>query len=300
MRVRAILLSLVFALGVSNLRAQISSPPPVSGRAASGMPLSEVFTPDSLFPKKTDPPTPPPAPVIPLNADDGTILLPLPPPPPKLWSGSGDVGLNGAYGNSELLNLRGGWNVRRKSDSNALTSDFQYVFSQQDNVTKTSQALFNIRDEILFPDSRCSPFTASQVEFDEFRAYRFRVGVYGGTGYRVIDDKDLVFKLRAGAGATREIGSAGVPDRWVPEFLFGYDFRWRINDRSTLVSIFDYYPRMEDFRQYRVRCRVAYEFLIDPEWGLIYRIGVQDRYDSDPGTAKPNDVTFFTTLGLKF
>ena len=290
---------LIAWMGVAGMaRAQLSSPPPVVGRANSGPPLSETFTPDLLFPKKTEPAPPQPAPIIPLDADPGSLLTPQ--PPAKYWSGSADVGLNGAYGNSNFLNLRGGWNVRRKTERNALTSDLQYVFSQQNNVTQTSQALFNIREEILLPNSPWAPFGASQVEYDEFRTYRFRVGVYAGSGYRVVDEKELVFKLRAGAGATREIGTADVPNQWVPEFLLGYDFRLKINDRSTLISIMDYYPRIGDLTQYRLRGRIAYEYLLDPAMGLIYRIGVQDRYDSDPGTALRNDVTFFTTLGLKF
>lgn len=267
--------------------AQISSPPPAAARAGSGTPLSEVFGPDNLFPKKPDPPPPPPP-----DGDD--------PPPPKVWSGSADAGLSGAIGNSDLLNLRGGWNVRRKTDANALTSDFQYVFSKQGQETKTHQALFNGRDEVLFGTSPWSAFGAVQVEYDQLRAYRFRVGTYAGAGYQIWDEKDLTLKVRGGAGATRELGSGTDRDRWVPELLVGYDFRYRMNDRSGFVSICDAYPRIADPRQYRLRLRMAYEYLLDPATGLLFRVGIQDRYDSDPGNAKRNDLTYFSTLGIKF
>jgi hypothetical protein len=46
--------------------------------------------------------------------------------------------------------------------------------------------------------------------------------------------------------------------------------------------------------------RAAYEILIAPEWGLTLRLGIQDRYDSDPGDAKRNDFDYFSTLLLKF
>lgn len=274
---------------------QFSSPPPAALRAGSGTPLAETFTPDTLFPK-----TPPPPPPAPPPADDlGDGLLPLP-PPPKLWSGGADLGLNGATGNSELLNMRMNWNVRRRSERNAFTSDLQYVFSQQDHTTKAHQALFNTRDEILFPGSRWSAFTAGQVEYDQLRAYRFRVGQYLGVGYAVVDTPDLVFKPRFGAGATREFGTGGTQDRWVPELLFGYDFRYKMNDRSTFVSILDVYPRASDVRQWRARARAAYEYVLDPKTGTVVRFGVQDRYDSDPGKAKRNDLNYFATFGFKF
>lgn len=279
--------------------AQFSSPPPVAGRASSGTPLAETFTPDALFPKKPSPPPPPP-PLKEEPPEDGLLPIPKLPPPPKLWSGTADVGLNGAVGNSQLFNLRGGWNVRRKTENNALTSDFQYVYSEQSSVLKTHQALFNTRDELLFPESRWSPFAALQLEYDQLRAYRFRVGVYGGSSYRVVDNEVVALRVRAGIGATRELGSEGWPDRWVAEFVLGYDFRYKWNDRSTFVSIFDVYPRVEAPWMFRARLRMAYEYIIDPDLGAVIRFGIQDRYDSDPGPAQRNDLTYFTSLGIKF
>lgn len=275
----------------------ISSPPPVSGTASSGTPLSESFSPDALFPKKSAPA--PPAKEE-LFIEEGLLPIPKLPPPPKFWSGSVDLGLNGAVGNSQHLNLRGGWNVRRKTDHNSLTSDFQYVYSEWERSLSTHQALYNMRDEFLLPNSRWSPFAAVQLEYDQLRAYRFRVGTYGGTAYRVVDSEWLSLRLRGGVGATRELGSEGWPDRWVSEFLLGYDFRWKWNDRSTFVSILDLYPRVEDPRRFRARVRVAYEYVFEPSIGAVFRFGVQDRYDSDPGPALRNDLTYFTSVGFKF
>jgi hypothetical protein len=301
MRTAAVALLLLVAASAS---AQISSPPPAALRAGSGTPLAETFTPDTLFPKKTEPP--PPAAAKPADVpntcdgpDDG--LLPLR-PPPKIWFGSADFGLNGANGNSDLLNVRATWNVRRKTDDNVFTSDLQYVYSQQDAALKAHQALFNTRDEILFPGSRWSAFGAGQLEYDQLRAYRFRVGSYLGVGFAVTDTPDMVLKLRAGAGATHEIGTqgTGTPERWVPELLFGYDFRYKLNDRSTFVSILDYYPKADDPRQWRMRARSAYEYILDPARGAFMRLGVQERYDSDPGNAKRNDINYFATMGIKF
>lgn len=277
----------------------ISSPAPISGRGSSGTYLSEVFNPDSVLPKRSPPP-PLPAPVRELVADDGLITIPKPPPLPNPWSGSVDLGLNGAVGNSQLFNLRGGWNVRRKTDTNSFTTDFQYVYSEQNRSLSTHQALMNVRDEFLWADSRWSPFTALQLEYDQLRIYRFRVGTYAGSAFRVVDDENLTLKLRGGVGATRELGTQGQGDRWVPEFLLGYDFRYRWNDRSTFVSILDLYPRVVEPWVFRARLRLAYEYVFEPSLGAVFRVGIQDRYDSDPGPAQRNDLTYFTSVGVKF
>lgn len=286
----------------------IASPPPISSRTSSGVPLSETFTPSLVFPNNPTPtprPAPltesvldPEAPVEPRDRADGGLLPMI--RLPKPWTGGMDLGLNGASGNSDVFNFRGGWNVRRKTDTNVFTSDFLYVYAVQNRKTSTQQALLNSRDEILFPGSRWSLFTANQVEYDELRAYRFRVGIYGGTGYTVFDDSRKTLRTRIGVGAVRELGSDGSASRWVEEFLLGYDFRCKVSEHSSLISIMDLYPRIGDWGQFRLRARVAYEYVIDPETGTVLRVGVQDRYDSDPGNAKRNDLTYFTTLGLKF
>ena len=224
----------------------------------------------------------------------------LPPRLPKPWSGGADFGLNGAAGNSDVINFRGGWNVRRKSVDNVLTSDFLYVYSWQNGKTNTQQALFNTRDEILFAGSDWTLFAANQIEYDELRAYRFRIGIYGGVGYTVIDDARTMLRTRVGVGAVRELGTDGAASRWISEAIFGYDFRYKLTEHSALISILDFYPRIADWGQYRIRARLAYEWVIDPDTGTVLRFGIQDRFDSDPGNAKRNDLTYFTTLGLKF
>ncbi len=281
---------------------------------------NQPFTPKTLFPAAAPPaepayllppPAPPPPPVVPVTPDvavyaaaDGGLfppLLPTPvPPPPPVWTGSVETGLNGANGNADLFNLRVAAGAKRKVAGNVFVSDFTYTYTAQNGATKVNQALWNARDEVLFPGSAWSLFAALQLEYDQLRVYEMRTGLYGGAGYTVADDKYRTFKLRAGAGAVREIATGSVPDRWVPEAVFGYDFRYRFNDRSAFLSVVDYYPRLDDWSKFRVRARAGYEYLLDPALGMVMRIGVQDRYDSDPGNARRNDLTYFATLGLKF
>jgi len=298
--------SVSFVLFAGAAAGQIASPSPVTGRSSSAVPLSETFTPSTLFPPGSNAPKPKPprtpeadfeGPVEPSGKPEWSLL---PPRLPKPWAGGADFGLNGAAGNSDVINFRGGWNVRRKSVDNVLTSDFLYVYSWQNGNTNTQQALFNTRDEILFAGSDWTLFAANQIEYDELRAYRFRIGIYGGVGYTVIDDARTTLRMRVGAGAVRELGTDGAASRWISEAIFGYDFRYKLTEHGALISILDFYPRIADWGQYRIRARLAYEWVIDPDTGTVLRFGIQDRFDSDPGNAKRNDLTYFTTLGLKF
>lgn len=221
---------------------------------------------------------------------------------PKIWSGGGEIGTNGATGNTELFSVRAGVNAQRKTADNLFKGDFLYTYTNLNSKLTQNQALLNARDEILFPGTAWSLFTSTNIEYDELRAYRFRVGVYGGVGYQVIDDERTNWRLRAGAGAVREIaGYTGGPEsRWVPELVFGTDYSYKFDDRQSFEVTLDYYPRIDDFGQFRVRARAAYQIIIDKENGIVLRLGAQDRYDSNPGPSKRNDLTYFASLGIKF
>lgn len=317
---RGLAVGLALALAAAAARAQAPSEPLPSPRWAPvppgstdyfGSPLDDTFTPNTLFPpnstilpppKPTAPPAEPaPASPLPSGAGDGLFPDKPPPPPPKIWRGSADIGLNGASGNTNVFSGRTNWHVERKTDRNLFITDFQYNYLRQDGNTDQQQAILNTRDEIPFVGKPWSLFSAGQIEYDELRDYRFRVGQYAGVGYLVADATHCLFRVRAGAGANRELGVDGAENQWVPEAVFGYDLRYRFDERNALASVLDYYPRIDKLAgQFRVRARVAYEVIIDPDKGTVVRVGVQDRYDSNPGNSFRNDLTYFVTFGLKF
>jgi hypothetical protein len=220
------------------------------------------------------------------------------PPPRKIWSGSAEAGFTGQSGNTDVVNVRSGFNAQRKTDENLFVASLLYSLAKQEGLTTQNQALLTARDELLFPGSPWSLFGQTNVEWDEFRVYDLLVGVYAGIGYTVIDDGSTLFKLRSGLGAVRRFG--GPDDQWIPEALSGFDFNHRFSDRQSFLSSLDYYPRLDQFGQYRIRARAAYEIVVDPATGTALRFGAQSRYDSDPGPAKRHDLNYFASLVFNF
>jgi hypothetical protein len=248
---------------------------------------SNNFNGQTMFPAQA----PPGQPVATLSGEA--------PPPVKIWSGGVEAGVNGQSGNTDVFNLRTGWNLQRKTDDNLFTSDFVYAYAKQEGIETQNQALLNARDEILFPGSPWSIFASTNIEYDKFRDYDFLIGLYTGVGYLVVDDGTRFFKLRAGVGALKRFG--GPDEGWVPEAVLGYDFNRKISDRQSFVHSLDYYPRIDDPKQYRIRARAAYEIMVDPATGTVLRLGAQSRYDSDPGPGfKRHDLNYFATLMFKF
>ena len=285
-RPRFILLAGLFWFG---LPVQAELPPPAGGAGVFGAAPDQAFKSDAIFT----------APAAPVPALGGDLFPEDVKPAKKIWKGSVEAGLNGASGNTDLFNLRLGLNADRNVERNQFHTDFLYTLGNQQGKTIQNVAILNARDEILFAGSPWTLFGATNIEYDELRSYKFRIGLYAGAGYIVVNDEVTLFKLRAGAGAVREIG--GPADRWVPEMVFGYDLKHKFSDRQSVVSTLDYYPRIDNFAQFRVRARAAYEIIVDPTTGTAIRLGMQSRYDSDPGPGfKRNDLNYFATLARSF
>jgi hypothetical protein len=281
-----------FSVGIS-LIALVSNSFAQQMKDADYLPSRQTqpFTESAIFAKPLkpkDPPIPPPS----------LIEEEKPLPRPKIWSGGLELGLSGADGNSEVLKIRTGMDLKRVTESNIFTMNLTYGYSNQNGVLNENKALLNARDELPFPNSPWSLFASTNMEYDEFRAFDFRVGAYGGVGYQAIKTETAYLQTRTGAGATREIG--GPKDRWVPEALLGFDLEYQFTDRQRIISTFDYYPNLENLNRHRIRTRAAYEILVDPSLNLTLRLGIQDRYDSNPGPARRNDIDYFATLLLKF
>ena len=67
-------------------------------------------------------------------------------PPPDYWTGEFEFGFDGSEGNSQIANLRTGFELERKTEVNRFHTDFYYLSSQNGGV-KTAR---NLRSESRF------------------------------------------------------------------------------------------------------------------------------------------------------
>lgn len=240
-----------------------------------------------------------------LAPDDPAALDPPPPEPswyqpaywidPDIWDGSIELGINGSDGNSETLNLNSGLDLSRETERHLWEFDINYAKNTSDGRETQHYAILNNRLEWKLTDSPWSLFTRTGIRYDEFQAFDFRLNSNVGLAYAFVDKKTLKMKGRFGAGVSHEFGSPD--DRWVPEAALGFDYQQQITQRQKIKSTLDYFPAWEDFSDYRLVFDTGWEFLVDPESNLSFKVGVIDRYDSTPNGARPNDL-FYTLLLL--
>lgn len=215
------------------------------------------------------------------------------------WSGSVEFGLNGSSGNNENFNLRGAIGGDREDDRTADQFNLLYSYASDDGDQTENRFQADARHDWKFPDSKWRVYLGANYEYDEFKDWDHRLSVGPGVGYQAIDDDKTSLLLRAGILATREWG--GEDNRWHPEADIGFDLTHQITERQSLEVNFDLYPSLDPTGPYRFVGKAGWKIDVDPEVNLFLRLGIEDRYDSDPGPdTKKNDIDYYATLGWSF
>ena len=229
---------------------------------------------------------------------DVKVVDPKPKPPPKIWQGNFELGLDGSEGNSQRFNFRFGVEAKRKTEDDVLKLDLDYHKNTSHLEETAHRTFLDWRYEWLFEDSPWTWFAHGTVDYDEFKAFDVRVSIDTGLGYQFIDTDKTSLMGRCGGGWSREVG--GPDDEYVPEATFGSEFEHQFSPRQKLTATVDYTPDVSDFRDFRLKTKAGWEFLLDEQMNLSLKLSVLDRYDSTPHGAKPNDVDYSVTLLWSF
>ncbi len=219
------------------------------------------------------------------------------------WEGSAEAGITGSDGNTENFSFRASLSLERKTDKMETTFGLAYKYATEDGTQNASRFEAKGRNDWLIPDSRWRYFVQGKYEFDEFQDWDSRISGFGGVGYEFIRPEDqgpnISLVGRAGLGGSQTIG--GTDEGFTPEGLLGLDFVWDIKDDHKFVATTELYPSLEEMGEFRWITNLGYEIMLDAEMNLFLKIGVEDRYDSNPGgSAKRNDIDYYATLGWKF
>lgn len=214
------------------------------------------------------------------------------------WENSAELGINGAEGNAQSLSFQTGARFKRKTDLNLFDFRISHNRTQANSVETQNNALFFGDYERFIGDSPWTFFVKNGLEYDEFRAFDIRYNLTAGLGYSFFRTDDLTLVGRFGAGTSREFG--GPDDRWVPEALFGFDYEHQVNARNKLIARVDYFPDWSDFSNFRLVSDTSWEYLLDADGNLSFKLGAVNRHDSTPNGAKPNDLAYNALLLYKF
>jgi putative salt-induced outer membrane protein YdiY len=257
---------------------------------------------------------PPPTPVAPAAKSEPASVPPAvaaastPAPPPAVtpdpesfwegWKGGLELGVNGSEGNSQALSVRGAVNLKRETSKTVTTAGLLYTYSTSDGDKTLDHGEINLRNDWKI-GSPWRIYATGKAEYDTFQDWVWRTSLFAGVGYEIIKSDNTLLLGRVGAGVTKEYGSS--KQRIEPELDLGLDWEHKIDERQKIFATIDYYPSLHRFTTYRVDAKAGYEIIVDPTNKLALKLGLEDRYNSNPGDdKKKNDLLYFATIVYTF
>jgi putative salt-induced outer membrane protein YdiY len=215
------------------------------------------------------------------------------------WTGSFASGLNGTSGNSQSLDVNMTLNLNRVTDLKTTEILANYFYGSNATTTVTDRAFAQFRHERKCTTEKWSWYYQNALEWDQFKAFNYRIAMHSGMTYQVFNDDDASFKLRMGAGASKEVGSAN--EDWSPELQFGGDWDRKLTDTLKIFAKLDYYPNVSDFGDFRFNTNAGLDFLVDAPRNINFRMFALDRYDSTPPPGNnENDIDYGMALVIGF
>ena len=214
------------------------------------------------------------------------------------WSGGFEFGLTGSEGNAPRMNFRVGAQAQHHTGGRVLSFDSSYSRATDRSELSEHKLLASAKHDWLFPGRPWVLFQLAGLEFDQFKDFDVRLNAALGPGYQFVHSESTALLGRLGFGAAREIG--GANQRLTPEAVAGVDFKHQLSERQKLTAAAEAFPDLADLGEFRMVAKGAWEILVNPEFHLNLKLGVEDRFDSTPDGAKKNDLDYFVTLLWKF
>lgn len=163
------------------------------------------------------------------------------------WSGEGSFSAGTTSGNTDTTDLGLGLDLTRKVGDWAVGVNAAADFGETDGVeTKNRTFLAGNVDRDI--NEKLFVFGQTSFEKDEFSGFENRVFLGAGAGYRVYDNEQLSWELRAAPGykldEIREVLSGSVvttPGETVESFavLGASEFNWQLNDNVSISNSTD-------------------------------------------------------------
>ena len=123
-------------------------------------------------------------------------------------------------------------------------------------------------------------------------------GIFRAAAKTPISRTNLAVNLESGANYQVEDRLDGTHTRDA-YFRLGQDLTWKISKQINLTQKFEFFPRVDNFTEYRIRfeSNLSYALILN----LSLNFTVIDFYDTNPTATVPNnDLQIRTSLGVKF
>ena len=218
--------------------------------------------------------------------------------PKPVWSGSIETGVNGSTGNTELQRARLNFDAKRKKEGETLDLRFRYQAAQTRGETSENRLFGRAKNDWATAKAKWRVFVEGSVERDQFLDFDWRLTGNSGLSFDAIKNDKTSLTFRGGLGGSIEFGSD--KDGFDPEGTIAFELRHKINKNMSLTANGELIPDLNDTGEFRTRIYSAVDTNLDETGKWKLRIGIEDRYESNPTRAKKNDFDYFVSVVYRF
>jgi putative salt-induced outer membrane protein YdiY len=215
------------------------------------------------------------------------------------WTGGGNLGFALARGNSQTTNLALGFNVLRKTSTDAWVVNAASIYSTDDKLGITSANSLGglIRyDHDL--NKKLFAYGVFAGMYDTLQLLNYRIMPGGGLGFHAIATPTTTLDLLGGLGYTRESYYNGTVNNLLTATL-GDEFSHKFTASTSITQNLYYLPSLNDTSNYRVNFSVGISTKLNG-W-MTANANFLDQYINKPVPGnKYNNVLFTTGLGFTF
>ena len=210
------------------------------------------------------------------------------------WAYIFEFGASQTEGNTDTRDVRGRFEVNRKTDDDLLKMFLSADYGEVSDVRNRNEYKGGVMYENLLTE-RLFWYARVEGEHDEFEGIDFRFTTAAGLGYYWIKEAIQELKSRTGAGYRHETYDTGRTQDDVIADL-GLDYRLDVAPWMQFVHSGTWSPSLEDFNDYRLDFDTALLFPLKVEmWKL--KLGMKNAYNSRPsGDRDRLDNTYYANI----
>lgn len=214
------------------------------------------------------------------------------------WQGSVDFGGNYLQGNSDLLELYGGLDLKRCFGDSSFIFELDGAYGTSSGIRNKEWISAKAEYQFDLPDQRFYGGLNTDFRNDDITDLKYRISVNPLLGIYLFRNDRAKLTLEAGPSYVTQ-RQGGVRDRF-QALRFAEDFEYRLSSKSHLWQSLEYSPEAHDFANYQLVTEAGIRTWVSSS--VSVKAFVQDRYDSEPEGDRENSdlgVYFALTYGVK-
>jgi len=239
----------------------------------------------------------PPAPAVGVGATAGTAAPELKRKPSRLLAGELNLGADLGFSEKNRQLYAGKAKVILAWERFKNTFDYDFSYGRTAGILSANRMDgFSKTDFDL--GHRFYVYSLAGAGYDQIRNINLRYEVGPGLGYHLVQRTNLVVNPEFGV----DYQAQDLADNTTTKLFFyriAENMTWQLNSKLSMDEKFEFFPRVEQFDQYRFRFESNFRYHLMANLSL--NLTVIDQYDTQPPDAVTrNDLQLRSSVGVKF